>query len=126
MSVAMSPYREAATIGVEEKVPVKRTGLIPAVPPPPPHVCNWPKTYVETTILTKKRLFFFTKKIVTETKRDVIKGSLYRCPDCLKVALFDRESEEMRDRWRDPYWHPSKKANDMWLEKTGEFVDGEP
>jgi hypothetical protein len=119
----MSPYRQAAMIGVEEKIPVKKVGLIPAIPPPPPHVCSWPSSYNETIVTTKKRFFFFTKKIVTVTSHRVIKGSLYRCPDCLKVALFDKETE---DRWTDPHWHHSKKANDMWLEKTGEFVDGEP
>lgn len=122
MSTAMSPYRQAYHELQSRQVPVKKTGLIPYIEPPPPHRCRYPETYTETKIEKKKVWLLFTRNKTVSTEHKVLPGSLYRCPECLKVAAFKKHSA---NQWSDPAWRITKEAAAEWLEKTGEYVDGE-
>lgn len=120
-TTAIIPYREPGQI---EKHEVRKIGLIPARPQAPEHKCNLPLTY--TTTKKEKTFWWFTK--ITTTEHKVLPGSLYRCPGCLKVYLFDKyinPNYSYTTVWEQPGWHSSKRANQLWFEKTGELVDGE-
>lgn len=121
MSTSMTPYREPGTIVVHEKLPVKKTGLIPALPP---HECSLPKNYGKIEFVKTKFLFFFTRMKKVTKEAPILEGSLFRCPDCFKVYLY--ESPSYGGGYTRSSWIRNKKAADAWFEKTGEFVDGEP
>ncbi len=107
MSTAMTPYRQAAIVEVEEVTP-KRTGLLlPLVK----HKCVPPLYYTETKI--EKKLFgLYTRTTRTEHKVPI--GSLYRCPDCKIVHHF--KSLAYSDAWDDTAY-----ALELWLKRTGEI-----
>jgi hypothetical protein len=120
MSTSLTPYRQSALIEVEEKILPKKLGLIPYIPPPPEHQCSYPAHFYETRIEKRTFLFFFTKDKEVLDERIILPGSLYRCPDCLKVSIF----KECGGRYSSSLeWRITKEAASLWLDKTGEFVD---
>jgi uncharacterized protein with PIN domain len=101
----MSPYRQLATVEKEETKP-KRTGLIVAEVP---HKCNPPLEYSTFTI--KRELFGLLKRKI-EKKNPMVAGSLYRCPECLKIYCYESGL----------YWSSGSQNvyKRLWSEKTGE------